>query len=312
MPTRIETRRNHISRQLALACLIAAAVSFATAAAEDSASADKPVLPPLGKVSRNILKEPTYKATPRYALMVFGLQAETRVWMVEDGNVLYVDKNANGDLTDDGQPLEPSNVRQLNQSGTQRDYNYLLDEIVPADGSAKHTKLDLRRWNYENPEDRYGLSINVEGSIPMYAGWFGTFWAKSPADVDILYFGGPLKPRKLREKVFRHGSRERLSFAFENQPGEPGSTTRLNYEALPPNVIPRVEIDWPVPAGSPPLRTTETLTERCCYWEFYSSTFRVPKEAVNGTAKVTFSFTGGWLPFELATPYIAVPVQASK
>src|SRR5437660_1658389 len=54
-------------------------------------------------------KEPAYQSEPRYALVVFGLKAETRVWMVLDGSILYVDLNANGDLTEPDKRLEPNN-----------------------------------------------------------------------------------------------------------------------------------------------------------------------------------------------------------
>jgi hypothetical protein len=87
---------------------------------------------------------------------------------------LFVDKNANGDLTDDGPPIKPSNVRNIGSNHW--DYNYFLDAITPTNGS-RHTNFQLRRWNYGEDEDSYGLSLSVDGKIPMYAGWFGTFWS---------------------------------------------------------------------------------------------------------------------------------------
>src|SRR5262249_29589650 len=54
----------------------------------------------LSKIDRTITKEPAYEATPQYCLLVFGPKAETRVWLVLDGDILYVDRNSNGDLTD--------------------------------------------------------------------------------------------------------------------------------------------------------------------------------------------------------------------
>jgi hypothetical protein len=73
--------------------------------------------------------------------------------MVEDGKRLFVDKNANGDLTDDGPPIRPSNVRSLDAS--RWDLNYLLDAITPANG-LRHTHFDLRRWNYGDKEEGNG------------------------------------------------------------------------------------------------------------------------------------------------------------
>jgi len=71
-------------------------------------SADAAELPDLAKLNRNILKEPTYNAKqPLYGLLVFGPEADKRVWIVLDKSkrdascydVLYVDRNADGDLT---------------------------------------------------------------------------------------------------------------------------------------------------------------------------------------------------------------------
>src|SRR5262249_1126749 len=54
----------------------------------------------LAHIDRKIAKEPHYQNKPKYALAVFGPQEQLRVWLVSDGNVLYVDKNGNGDLTE--------------------------------------------------------------------------------------------------------------------------------------------------------------------------------------------------------------------
>src|SRR5262249_37812335 len=59
----------------------------------------------LTKIDRTIAKEPTYKSNPKYCLLVFGPEAKMRVWLVLDGDVLYVDRNGNGDLTEEGERL---------------------------------------------------------------------------------------------------------------------------------------------------------------------------------------------------------------
>ena len=94
---------------------------------------------------RSIVKEPPYQSTPKYCLITIGNHAETKVWIVEDGKRLFVDKNANGDLTDDGPPVEPSNIRYLDSA--RWDFDYVLDAITPTNGS-RHTHFRLRRWNY--------------------------------------------------------------------------------------------------------------------------------------------------------------------
>jgi RNA polymerase sigma factor (sigma-70 family) len=56
--------------------------------------------PDLAQIDRTIAREPTYQSTPQYGLLVFGPQAATRVWLVVDGDTLYIDRKGNGDLTD--------------------------------------------------------------------------------------------------------------------------------------------------------------------------------------------------------------------
>src|SRR5262249_23578053 len=87
-PTRLEitSRRTRPMRPWLLTC---AAALLLTASGTGA---------PL-KVSRAIGKQPRYAGKPQYCLLVFGKEGKGRVWLVRDGNVLYVDKNGDGDLT---------------------------------------------------------------------------------------------------------------------------------------------------------------------------------------------------------------------
>ncbi|MBN1909035.1 MAG: hypothetical protein JW818_04790 [Pirellulales bacterium] len=65
----------------------------------------------LESLDRSIRKEPVYvSGEPRYCLLAFGAEADVHVWLVLDGNVLYVDRNGNGDLTEPGERFEPTRV----------------------------------------------------------------------------------------------------------------------------------------------------------------------------------------------------------
>jgi hypothetical protein len=125
----------------------------------------------LDAIERRIAKEPKYTSAPRYALLVLGTKAEEEVWIVEDGKTLYVDRNGNGNLTDDGPPIKPTNYRSLGQlpNGSPRwDFDYVLDEIVLDNGS-RHTEFNLSRWNYGDSQDEYGMRLKLNGKTPMYA-----------------------------------------------------------------------------------------------------------------------------------------------
>jgi hypothetical protein len=306
----------------------------------------------LAAIEKTIGKQPAYASQPRYCLLVFGAEANIRVWIVEDGRTLYIDRNANGDLTDDGPPLEPARYRELGSpSGSPRrwDYDYVLDEIKPVTGPAQ-TKFKLARWNYGEKEDSYGLSVTLhdeqrphekssseptagktsisssaglaaadgpaaDGGIPMYAGWFGTFWADSPAKASIIHFGGPLEPRFLREKDFVVDSGvRRLSVGFITPGLGDAGPARLSEYAIPIATPIHVRIDWPVAPGSPPLVTTYKLDKHCCYWEYYDPNFRVPqgKGIVEGTATVTIGLPDGKFPLPLRTNKIEARVWLTE
>ncbi len=51
------------------------------------------------RIDRSIRAEPTYSGKPEYALLLFGPEARRRVWVVLDGETIYVDRNGDGDLT---------------------------------------------------------------------------------------------------------------------------------------------------------------------------------------------------------------------
>lgn len=62
----------------------------------------------LSKIERKIRVEPEYTNQPRYCLLVFGPEADKRVWLVKDGKALHVDRNGNGVLDEPGERITGS------------------------------------------------------------------------------------------------------------------------------------------------------------------------------------------------------------
>jgi hypothetical protein len=268
--------------------------------------------PPAAKEARafdrSILKEPAYRSAPKYSLLTFGKNGEVRVWMVEDGRRLFVDKNANGDLTDDGPPVEPSHFRNLDEK--RWDFEYVLDAITAADGT-RHTDFVLRCWSYDTNDLGYGLSLTVDGQVPMYVGWFGTFWSADREKAPVIQFGGAFTPVLLRGSEFTIGEEQpRLSFCFMRRGSRFGADAMLNIDAVPRWVTPVVHIEWPTVEGGAAVRTSHRLSERCCNWEFYTTSFKMPKGVALGTAKLTIELPADTMPVELTTREIKVRVAA--
>ena len=108
-----------------------AALTFALYFSSAAAAAD------LAKLERTLVKEPGYRSKPRYCLLVFGQDAKTRVWLVQDGDTLYVDRNGNGDLTEAGEKVAAkANKRRAPEEGV---YDFEAGEI--AEGPLVHRAL---------------------------------------------------------------------------------------------------------------------------------------------------------------------------
>src|SRR5262245_44513716 len=106
-----------------------AAAAWLLAAAPAGAGDRDPAV--LARVERAIAKEPAYQSgAPRYCLLAFGPEAKFRVWLVQDGDVLYVDRNGNGDLTEPGKRIE----KKQGEAGGRR-----WEGIELTDGPRKHT-----------------------------------------------------------------------------------------------------------------------------------------------------------------------------
>lgn len=94
----------------------------------------------LEKVERTIGTQPKYLAPDQgYVLLVFGESAE-RTWLVFDGEILYVDRNGDGDLIDSNETIRPTRIDEeasiykVGPVGATKKYNLLVmripDQIV--------------------------------------------------------------------------------------------------------------------------------------------------------------------------------------
>jgi len=127
-------------------------------------------IPGVQNVDRRIEKQPQYVAArPLYGLLVFGPAAEKRIWMVLDHSkpnteyydVLYVDRNANGDLTD---PTE----RVVGQMENADVRFRLLDLKDPVTG-AIHTRFTARVSG--PPASTVMVSVQWRGRFKMGGGY---------------------------------------------------------------------------------------------------------------------------------------------
>jgi hypothetical protein len=88
----------------------------------------------LSKIERTIAVAPKYSAEQQfYALLVLGTDMSKKIWFVVDDDTLYVDKNGNGDLTEDGEKFQ----------------------APPKSGLASSLVRDTHSWNHLKLDKRY-------------------------------------------------------------------------------------------------------------------------------------------------------------
>jgi hypothetical protein len=147
------------------------------------------------KLDRRILKEPTYQSKPLYGLALLGPDATTRVWLALDGERLYVDKNCNGDLTDDGPPAEL-------KSKDSDPASYESIDVSP-DGGRTVYKFEVTLWGRPSfapgATDREPFNQSVHITFPdgrMFGAWGDhqkpLIFASGPRDAPAMHFGGDL------------------------------------------------------------------------------------------------------------------------
>jgi len=257
----------------------------------------------LARVDRSIRREPTYRSTPRYCLLVFGPKAEHRVWLVLDGDSLYVDRNGNGDLTEAGERVavpkwEPakehpahSHERRtragaLHLGGlthtdlvvVQTQYRRKIDPAVKdARGWQSHVDDIWRQTGdgitvmvYLDLDPRCYQLFKTEKNRKLRhcssAEWKGQYltFARSPGEAPVLHFGGPLTFRVSQAELRRGNTPNKLIANLGTVGLGRGAFVEMNYDLVPDGSDPLIEVEFPArQRGGPPLVRKFALDDRC-------------------------------------------------
>jgi len=216
-----------------------------------------------GKIDRTVAKEPPYATkSPSYCLLLFGPQAKAKVWLVLDGDKLYVDRNGNGDLTEPGECFTRApgddffRVPDLTIGVAGKKYSDLRVNWKPK-GNTPGSKSHLHVMVRVNEHDQYGVA-------PANAG--------KPAKAPLLHFDGPLKlhvqifqsePLK-RQEHFTRGKEHQLTVALVTKyPGVESVQVHAG-KRVAADVNPVAEIEFPGKApGAKPTAIKTQLKHRC-------------------------------------------------
>jgi hypothetical protein len=243
----------------------------------------------LTKIDCTIAKEPAYQTkTPKYCLLVFGLDAKkTRVWLVQDGDTLYVDRNGNGDLTEDGKRVK---IKQQNDSYRSFEVGDLtLDGLTHTGLSVTQMKASPeavandREWERikkSGPEPwMWWVRITAERGaddkrdLPRKVGYVINgdgagmlLFADKPQEAPIIHLNGPftLALQDQKQRLIC-GDKTMLQIGVGPQGVGPGTFAFVLYpNTIPNDTYPEAEITFPAKSpGQEPIKRKYTLKQRC-------------------------------------------------
>jgi hypothetical protein len=254
----------------------------------------------LAKLDRSIVKEPAYVSSPRYCLLVFGPEAAKRVWLVIDGDFLYVDRNGNGDLTEPGERVRFGSFSESGVPGTEV-YREATCENV-AEGKLKHERLTVRQWRLKKEfvpanfgaealkalaardgerfvyyislsvevRPRPGDPIRIAGRIKqeVWADDTGYLqFAASPKEAPVIHFRGPLRMGLYEPQCLILGTKPCDLKALVGTPGVgKGTFASIGFDGLiDPESKPAADIEFPAASrsGGTAVTARYTLPHRC-------------------------------------------------
>jgi hypothetical protein len=230
------------------------------------------------KIERRLSKEPAYQAKKQwYALLLFGAEARLKVWVVLDGETLYVDRNGDGDLTGAGERFaKEADCKNI--------------EIADPDGKTRYVITRVRSdYSHYTPKARREreakgippgllIEVSIQGSVEYHQYCDVEEMRDDPRKATISHFHGPLSigQRLINWKIWegdalKTGDSPSRVCAFVGTMSEKhgcwvvvGSYDERDISPLPKGLHPVVEIDFPgADPKAPPVRRKYELKEFC-------------------------------------------------
>jgi WD40 repeat protein/peroxiredoxin len=289
----------------------------------------------LAKLDRPPVKLPERQTdAAEYCLLVFGPEAAERVWLMHDGDVLYVDRNGNGDLTEPGERVTANPKYSKPEEGV---FYFSAGEIF--DGKTTHKDLVVRWININHLKDVNGLVkeqlernpkfrgcwISVDVSMDGYRGTgiggrvphMATIddergllqFSPRMEDAPVIHFGGPWQITLAGKDTWRIGRAKEVYLVVGTPGVGPGTTACIAYESvIPAGLAPKLRVTYPANDSTPITKTYE-LKRRCCQINLYGDV-AVPDDVAAGTAKVDVSLES-WPGSQVASTTHDVPLLPS-
>jgi hypothetical protein len=214
------------------------------------------------KIERTIRKEPVYKSkNPQYCLLALGPKAQTRVWLVLDGDVFYIDRNGNGDLTEPTErvPIEHK-TKETDPDGQVFFTTPLFEEQV-TDRRGRR-RLDVSFEYSADGRQAACMVVVREGKLPRIC---QAVMADRRQDAEVLQLDGPLSLGLAEpdDQPFVRGKEPKVLCICVGSIG-PNATALVQNKDVPANAHPLAEIEFPSKQpGGKPIHVKVVLNQRC-------------------------------------------------
>ncbi len=218
--------------------------------------------PDLKKIVLRVGKEPAYRTgKPAYCLAVFGPLAATRLWLVHDGEDLYVDRDGDGDLTGPGEKVA-ARVKKVSIETSfgpvdGEELSFEIGDVTEQGGRFKH-----RGFRLEVDSSRtYRLTVLTAGKWEQYSYRFK--FAAAAKEAPVIHFHGPRRLQLVGRPQLTPSADGELAVEVSTPGLGPNSTAVYYNLSIPRDVHPRAEVTFPARSGGKPMTVRATLDKRC-------------------------------------------------
>jgi hypothetical protein len=214
------------------------------------------------RVDRTVGNEPAYQQAPRYALLLFGTEARLRVLVALDGQTVYIDRNADGNLTGKDECFaRPQDCKDIEIKGSDGKTRYRINGLSTfKDQAREHLMVDVT-INGPLSYQQY-CDVELKGSVrearlahfhgPLTMGPVTINW-KVPAGLTLATGE---KPTELQGHVGTFSAKHGCWVVVRSHNGK--------QSAFPEGVHPVVDVQFPPKAaGGPAVKRRYALDQFC-------------------------------------------------
>ncbi len=222
----------------------------------------------LSKIDRKIAAAPKFTTeTQLFALLVLGPEAGTKVWFVADGESLFVDRNGNGDLTDDGGPLRATTSQESGFVPVSRSWS--VGTLAPRYATVEVTvslldpkwRPDPKASNRDHMErfmaaaatiphvNLSSIHVRIDGKRQQFG---HAMFRTSPEEAPVFHIDGPLTlglVESILPTTLERGEKPEDILLAVGTPGysrdHAGCFSYLMYDVLPESARPVANVEFP-------------------------------------------------------------------